>query len=49
MAVTGLNRPHVRTIAEFRKRNLVALSDLFGKHPAWLPLPITHIVGRRRL
>jgi hypothetical protein len=29
MAVTGLNRPDFRTIAEFRKRHLVALSDLF--------------------
>src|SRR5215213_1665785 len=29
MAVTGLSRPDFRTIAEFRKRHLVALSDLF--------------------
>ena len=29
MAVTGLNRPDFRTIAEFRKRHLVVLSDLF--------------------
>lgn len=29
MAVTGLNRPDVRTIAAFRKRHLVALSELF--------------------
>src|SRR5215210_3313289 len=29
MAVTGLNRPDSRTIADFRKRHLVALSDLF--------------------
>ncbi|PZP66058.1 IS1182 family transposase [Methylorubrum populi] len=29
MAVTGLNRPDFRTIADFRKRHLVALSDLF--------------------
>src|SRR5919202_2475691 len=29
MAVTGLNQPDFRTIAEFRKRHLVALSDLF--------------------
>lgn len=29
MAVTGLNRPDFRTIAEFRKRHLAALSDLF--------------------
>lgn len=29
MAVTGLNRPDFRTIAEFRKRHLVAVSDLF--------------------
>ena len=29
MAVTGLNRPDFRTIAEFRKRHLVALSNLF--------------------
>jgi transposase len=29
MAVTGLNRPDFRTIAEFRRRHLAALSDLF--------------------
>ena len=29
MAVTGLNRPNFRTISDFRKRHLVALSDLF--------------------
>ena len=29
MAVTGLNRPDFRTIAEFRRRHLVALSGLF--------------------
>lgn len=29
MAATGLNRPDFRTIADFRKRDLVALSDLF--------------------
>lgn len=29
MAVTGLNRPDFRTIADFRKRHLVVLSDLF--------------------
>ena len=29
MAVTGLNRPDFRTIADFRKRHLTALSDLF--------------------
>ncbi|MDH2091647.1 IS1182 family transposase [Rhizobium pusense] len=29
MAVTGLNRPDFRTIADFRKRHLCALSDLF--------------------
>lgn len=29
MAVTSLNRPDFRTIADFRKRHLVALSDLF--------------------
>ena len=29
MALTGLNRPDLRTIAEFRKRHLAALSDLF--------------------
>ncbi len=29
MAVTGLNRPDFRTIADFRKRHLDALSDLF--------------------
>jgi transposase len=29
MAVTGLNRPDFRTISDFRKRHLVALSDLF--------------------
>ena len=28
MAVTGLNRPDFRTIADFRKRHLAALSDL---------------------
>jgi hypothetical protein len=27
--VTGLNRPDFRTIADFRKRHLAALSDLF--------------------
>ena len=29
MAVTGLNRPDFRTISDFRKRHLAALSDLF--------------------
>src|SRR3954452_193951 len=29
MAVTGLNQPDFRTIADFRKRHLAALSDLF--------------------
>ncbi|AMB43508.1 hypothetical protein Y590_01255 [Methylobacterium sp. AMS5] len=29
MAVIGLNRPDFRTIADFRERHLVALSDLF--------------------
>lgn len=29
MALTGLNRPDFRTIAEFRKRHLAALSGLF--------------------
>jgi len=29
MAVTGLNRPDLRTIADFRKRHLAALSNLF--------------------
>ncbi len=29
MAVTGLNRPDFRTIADFRKRHLAALSALF--------------------
>src|SRR5579862_7603202 len=29
MAVTGLNRPDFRTIAEFRRRHLAALSGLF--------------------
>jgi hypothetical protein len=29
MAVTGLNRPDFHTIADFRKRRLAALSDLF--------------------
>jgi transposase len=29
MAVTAMNRPDFRTIADFRKRHLVALSDLF--------------------
>ena len=29
MAVTGLNRPDFRTVADFRKRHLAALSDLF--------------------
>jgi transposase len=29
MAVTGLNRPDFRTIAEFRRRHLAALSELF--------------------
>ena len=29
MAVTGLNRPDFRTISDFRKRHLGALSDLF--------------------
>src|SRR4051812_4773596 len=29
MAVTGLNRPDFRTISDFRKRHLRALSDLF--------------------
>jgi hypothetical protein len=29
MAVTGLNKPDFRTIAEFRRRHLAALSDLF--------------------
>src|SRR4028118_930921 len=31
MAVTGLNRPDFRTIADFRKRHLVALSGLDRK------------------
>ena len=31
MAITGLNRPDFRTIAEFRKRHLAALSDLFAQ------------------
>ncbi len=29
MAVTGLNRPDFRTVSDFRKRHLLALSDLF--------------------
>jgi transposase len=29
MAVTGLNKPDFRTISEFRRRHLAALSDLF--------------------
>ncbi len=29
MAVTGLNRPDFRTVADFRRRHLKALSDLF--------------------
>jgi len=29
MAVTGLNRPDFRTVSDFRKRHLAALSDLF--------------------
>src|SRR5919206_3397596 len=29
MAITGLNRPDFRTIADFRKRHLAALSELF--------------------
>lgn len=29
MAVTGLNRPHFRTFADFGKRPLLVLSDLF--------------------
>lgn len=29
MAVTGLNRPDFRTVSDFRKRHLVALSGLF--------------------
>jgi transposase len=29
MAVTGLNKPDFRTIAEFRRRHLTALADLF--------------------
>jgi transposase len=29
MAVTGMNRPDFRTIAEFRRRHLAALGDLF--------------------
>src|SRR3954447_6340576 len=29
MAVTGLNKPDFRTIAEFRRRHLAALSELF--------------------
>ena len=29
MAVTGLNKPDFRTISEFRRRHLTALSDLF--------------------
>jgi hypothetical protein len=29
MVVTGLNRPDFRTISDFRKRHLAALSDLF--------------------
>src|SRR3954454_15665147 len=33
MAVTGLNRPDFRPIADFRKRHLVALSDLFVQEP----------------
>lgn len=31
MAVTGLNRPDFRTISEFRRRHLAALSELFGQ------------------
>lgn len=33
MAVTGLNGPDFRTIADVRKRHLVALSDLFVQIP----------------
>jgi transposase len=29
MSIVGLDRPDFRTIAEFRKRHLKALSDLF--------------------
>src|SRR3978361_1147616 len=29
MAVTGLNRPDFRTVSDFRKRHLAALSELF--------------------
>lgn len=31
MAVTGLNKPDFRTVNEFRRRHLAALSDLFGQ------------------
>jgi transposase len=31
MAVTGLNKPDFRTISEFRRRHLPALSDLFAQ------------------
>jgi transposase len=31
MAVTGLNKPDFRTISEFRRRHLAALSALFGQ------------------
>jgi transposase len=31
MAVTGLNKPDFRTISEFRRRHLAALSDLFAQ------------------
>src|SRR5487761_2162989 len=31
MAVTGLNKPDFRTIAEFRRRHLKALQSLFGQ------------------
>lgn len=40
MAVTGLNRPDFRTIAEFRKRHLVALSDLFVQVLACVGRPV---------
>jgi len=29
MAVTGLNQPDFRTVSDFRKRHLVALSGVF--------------------
>jgi hypothetical protein len=31
MAVTGLNRPDFRTVSDFRKRHLAALSELFAQ------------------